>query len=151
MQDKSMETKTCTKCGLEKDIDEFSFKNKSSGRRQSSCKSCDNIYTKNHYNDNKEYYVEKAKKATQQKKEWIIDYKKSCVCNKCGESRWYLLDFHHSDRSIKDFGIAKKYKSVAFSLLKEEISKCIVLCSNCHRELHYFENQLENDDSSDIL
>lgn len=56
-------------------------------------------------------------------------------CEHCEYDKYLgALDFHHRDPSKKDFTIGdKKYK------LKdciEETKKCILICSNCHRELH---------------
>lgn len=57
-------------------------------------------------------------------------------CQHCGYDKCTrALEFHHLDPSQKDFGISKTLtKSVA--KLKEEVSKCILLCSNCHAEIH---------------
>jgi predicted HNH restriction endonuclease len=48
-----------------------------------------------------------------------------------------VLDFHH----IKDKreGIATLSRKGSLRLLKEELKKCIPVCSNCHREIHYKE------------
>ena len=54
-------------------------------------------------------------------------------CSKCGETRHWMLEFHH--QGDKEFGIARKIGG-RFSILQKEISKCICLCSNCHRETH---------------
>ena len=45
-----------------------------------------------------------------------------------------IFDFHHVDRSTKEFTIAKFRTN--FSKLKDELDKCILLCSNCHRLEH---------------
>lgn len=57
-------------------------------------------------------------------------------CEHCGESRFYVLDFHHDlEKYEKSFNISK-YRSYRISLLLEEIKKCKLLCSNCHRKHH---------------
>ncbi len=60
------------------------------------------------------------------------------VCAKCGESRTYMLDFHHNKPSEKVASISDlRDRRASIEKIKEEIAKCTVLCSNCHRELHY--------------
>ena len=71
---------------------------------------------------------------------FIEEYKNSCSCKKCGESRNYVLDFHHLNPEQKDFnlGDATKY---SLKKIKNELEKCIALCRNCHSEFHYFEKE----------
>lgn len=59
-------------------------------------------------------------------------------CKKCGESRLYLIQFHHIDPSTKAFCIGASATAKTEDVLAEEIKKCICLCSNCHDEFHYF-------------
>ena len=65
----------------------------------------------------------------------LIAYKGG-KCQMCGYDKCEReLEFHHLDPSEKDFGISKTLtRSVAS--LKEEVDKCILLCSNCHAEEH---------------
>ena len=44
------------------------------------------------------------------------------------------MDFHHIDPSTKEFNISGGTKAI--SKLKQEVDKCILVCSNCHREIH---------------
>lgn len=57
-----------------------------------------------------------------------------CKYDKCIAS----LCFHHIDPSKKDFTISHSY-GFGWARIKEEIDKCILLCNNCHCELHYNE------------
>lgn len=61
------------------------------------------------------------------------------ACLKCGETRQYLLDFHHMDKNTKDAGLANLISDSKVEKFFEEIQKCILLCSNCHREFHWLE------------
>lgn len=59
------------------------------------------------------------------------------VCSQCGYSECMdAMDFHHRDPSQKDFQIGANGIYRRFELLKPELDKCLLLCSNCHRELH---------------
>ena len=74
---------------------------------------------------------------TNNKKKAVEDLGGKCqICgyNKCIEA----LDFHHINPKDKTFNIATKM-GMSFEKLKPELDKCILLCSNCHRELHYLE------------
>lgn len=71
-----------------------------------------------------------------QKIQSVIDYKKTLSCKKCGENRFYLLEFHHRDPSQKDYAISDKIR-VDVNQLVSELEKCDALCANCHREWHY--------------
>lgn len=60
-------------------------------------------------------------------------------CLRCDENHPVALDFHHRDPSNKLFEISKMI-SAGYSVerIKEEIQKCDVLCSNCHRKEHFY-------------
>lgn len=73
------------------------------------------------------------------KKKAYIDSQKQC-CAKCGDTRVWVLDFHHKDRDEKEFTIGK-IKKGSLDLIQSEIDKCAVLCANCHREFHYLEKE----------
>lgn len=58
------------------------------------------------------------------------------VCQLCGynKCRW-AFDFHHKDAKTKSFGLGSRM-DLAYETLYEEALKCILLCANCHREVH---------------
>ena len=68
------------------------------------------------------------------KKKALVEYKGGkCQC--CGYSKCIeALEFHHLDPNIKSFTTSGKSKS--FNSLKREVDKCILVCSNCHKEIH---------------
>lgn len=56
-------------------------------------------------------------------------------CQNCGENNFYKLCLHHvNENKNKDFSHLTKKR---WSVIEEEIKNCILLCNNCHRELHY--------------
>lgn len=64
----------------------------------------------------------------------LVEYKdgKCIVCgyNRCIQS----LHFHHTDPREKDFTISGK--TLSLEKMKKEVDKCILVCSNCHTEIH---------------
>jgi hypothetical protein len=71
---------------------------------------------------------------------WLMEYKSHLKCELCPESHPATLDFHHKNPKEKDVNIARLVsdrKSIDY--IKSEIDKCRVLCSNCHRKLHWEE------------
>lgn len=58
-------------------------------------------------------------------------------CEKCGEKRLYLIQFHHIDPATKSFCIGANATSRQEDALEAEVKKCVCLCSNCHDEFHY--------------
>lgn len=77
---------------------------------------------------------QEIKKLRKQYKIDLVEYKggscENCGYNKCIEA----LEFHHTDPNKKDFSISNNFKSM--EKMKNEVDKCILLCSNCHREEH---------------
>jgi hypothetical protein len=57
-------------------------------------------------------------------------------CNRCGWSGDIAAyEFHHSDPSEKKFAIGSAANK-SWSVIKKEVEKCELLCSNCHRIEH---------------
>jgi predicted HNH restriction endonuclease len=69
-------------------------------------------------------------------KQKCVEYKGG-KCEKCGYDKYNgALDFHHIDPNEKDFTISH-VKAYSFDdKIKKELDKCILVCSNCHREIH---------------
>ena len=55
-----------------------------------------------------------------------------CGYDKCDAA----LEFHHTNPEDKKFGVTLRSFSRTAKSIKEEINKCILLCSNCHKEIH---------------
>jgi len=102
----------------------------------SRCKPC----AKKHNKQNWE-----SEKLVQENLKYVQDIKVNEGCKFCGYDKCPCsIDFHHIKRDEKNMNIsAMVYAQKPLELIKEEMEKCIVLCSNCHRELHYNET-LEN-------
>jgi len=63
-------------------------------------------------------------------------------CVHCGFDKWDCsLDFHHLDPKKKDSTFAN-LRGWSRVRIEKEMKKCILLCSNCHRAVHYREVKL---------
>jgi hypothetical protein len=47
-----------------------------------------------------------------------------------------VFEFHHWDAHDKEFGIATGGLDRAWDKIVAELEKCVMLCANCHREVH---------------
>lgn len=70
-------------------------------------------------------------------KRWVVEEKggKCTICgyNKCEEA----LELHHLDPSEKEFNISdRNLRYSDWPMIKKEIEKGVLVCSNCHREIH---------------
>lgn len=71
-------------------------------------------------------------------KEKLVEYKGG-KCERCGYDKCITaLEFHHIDPNEKEFSIGSK-DVLSFEKCKKEVDKCMLLCANCHREIHYEE------------
>jgi predicted transcriptional regulator len=69
-------------------------------------------------------------------KKLAIDYKGGS-CQRCGYNKCDgALEFHHLDPTKKDFSISSSGNTRAWEVIKKELDKCIMVCANCHREIH---------------
>lgn len=109
----------CSKCKENKEAEAF-YLNTDGSRKHSYCKECQ---TKNVL-DRQHLWKEKA-----------IAYKGGkCVC--CGYFKYHgALEFHHLNPDEKDYGLAAG-RLKKFETSKAELDKCILVCANCHREIH---------------
>ena len=58
-------------------------------------------------------------------------------CQICGYSKSIrALTFHHRNPEEKDFGLSDRGLTRSWEKTKAEIKKCVLLCSNCHAEVH---------------
>lgn len=103
--------KTCGKCRMEKPLTEFHRHSKRG--HQSSCKSCS---------------LEQGRD-----KRLKLQELKENPCTDCGGSfPHYVMEFDHRDPSQKEFTIGGNI-SKSWKAILGEISKCDLVCANCHR------------------
>jgi hypothetical protein len=64
----------------------------------------------------------------------MVEYK-GAACQLCGyDGCLPALDFHHLDPAKKSFRLAGAHTR-SWASLKEELDKCLLVCSNCHIEI----------------
>jgi transposase len=112
-------TKICISCGEEKYLSDY--RQSVGDRLQSYCKVCQNKYT-----------IQRRKII----KGKCVEYKggscEVCGYDKCKEA----LHFHHINPEDKSFGIAANGVNHSWEKIKKELDKCIMVCANCHAEIH---------------
>jgi 5-methylcytosine-specific restriction endonuclease McrA len=80
--------------------------------------------------------VRAVKKRRKKVREMAISHKGG-KCQSCGYNRCLdALEFHHLLKDEKSFGISAKGYTRSWKAIEKELEKCIMLCANCHRELH---------------
>lgn len=130
--------KICPKCETEKEDIEFYESKTQHDKLQTYCIICSNKRRSKYYLEHRDREIEKRILREKKNLEWYQGYKKTLKCSNCPESRWYTLDFHHTGDD-KEYNIGAMARKVSLETLQKEIDKCIVLCSNCHREHHHNE------------
>ena len=115
----------CKYCETEKPASEFELANIIKGKvyLRRKCKRC------------KQLQQNGRRLATRQ---WLRDLKQKLSCQHCGLQDHRVLEFHHL--GDKDFDIGY-YTGASRERILIEIAKCIPLCANCHRIVHYREPQ----------
>jgi len=87
---------------------------------------------------------DKAKKRRSRFKQKCVDYKGG-KCAICGYDKCLAaLDFHHVNPTLDDIRISKIFPFKFNVMIQKELDKCILLCSNCHREFHSGLTDLQN-------
>ena len=105
--------------------------------------------SRRHYEKHRERVIESAKKyskiARDRIRAYITTHLKTNPCVDCGETDAIVLEFDHV--TSKDFNISDAArKGVSMKKLRDEIAKCEVRCSNCHRRKTYERSGLTHKD-----
>ena len=80
---------------------------------------------------------DRVKARRKRTKEQLVAYKGG-KCEICGYDKCVgALEFHHLDATQKDFSISDSNVYRNLEALKSEVDKCVLVCANCHREIHY--------------
>lgn len=140
-----MAEKICRSCNTSKVFSEF---NKNSSRKDglsNKCKVCNKAYLREHYLNNKEYYVEKRRRNYKKYTKDFYSFLSGKSCKVCGIDDIRVLEFDHL--TDKSFNISAKIGSMPLHNLMREIDKCDILCANCHRiktaeQLNWFKSSL---------
>ena len=94
------------------------------------------------YKERRQYILKAVQRRREKVRLMTVSYKGG-RCQVCGYDRCIeALEFHHLDPTQKDFGISHKGYTRSWEKVKEEVDKCILLCANCHREVHAGKLQL---------
>lgn len=106
------------------------------------CKKHGNTLFKQYFYDNSIHWkcMKCQSEYVQKRREHIkllaLAYKgNKCQC--CGYNKCIsALEFHHIEPMQKEFAIGTNGYTRSWNKVKNELDKCILVCSNCHREIH---------------
>jgi hypothetical protein len=129
------ELRACGRCGQRKPAAEFAWRRKARGQRDNYCRPCRADYKRQHYSAHRERYVANAtqrkRTTSRERASLLVAFFRDRPCADCGESDPLVLEFDHL--AHKSFNIAKGIRDHSWQSVLDEISKCEVVCANCHR------------------
>ncbi len=133
-----MITRTCTKCGEEKDIEQFGWSIRGV-KRHSRCNKCRNEerseYYKRHKEHELEYKYDRQARKREEARRYVFDYLRNHPCVDCGESDPMVLTFDHVIGNKKMDISQMVNQGYSLGVLQEEIAKCEIRCANCHMRI----------------
>lgn len=67
-------------------------------------------------------------------------------CSKCGyKKNISALEFHHVNSYDKKFNVdLRTFSNHNIDIIRKELKKCVLVCSNCHQEIHNPHLDMEN-------
>lgn len=88
----------------------------------------------NSYRKNPSVQRELTKKSINRNREIVLNVLLNGNCIDCGETNILVLDFDHRDRTTKVGHVGEIMRlGCSVENLVNEINKCDIRCSNCHR------------------
>lgn len=106
---------------------------------KTSCAACRNKQqSKKWYKANKAEHAEKMRLRQQAAYVLITGYKLEHGCFRCGYRKSARsLHFHHTDASLKENTVSRLAgQGASTTRILQEMQKCVVVCANCHGEIH---------------
>ena len=98
------------------------------------CKPCMRKYSKAHYEANKERRIANVRAAKERLYAEIVSIKEASPCMDCNKKYpACVMDFDHRDPTMKIADVGTMIQKCNRPKLFEEIAKCDLVCSNCHR------------------
>lgn len=98
-------------------------------------------YSRKWYLKNRDRVIKQISVYRDRKRREWAEFKAKHSCTHCGFSHPAVMDFHHvirtNKRSVNKLATINNNVTEA---IKEATEKCIPLCSNCHRILHWEEH-----------
>lgn len=129
-----MQTKTCNKCGEEKDLSSFHPNKSCSFGVVGTCRVCTNKRVEVWGRKNRKRLNETANARNIRRKREAVNHFGD-RCHDCGGSyQDFQYDFHHLDPTKKDVNPSKALANNNWA----ELEKCVMVCANCHRARHHF-------------
>jgi len=118
-----------------KNAEQFAWRNRARGRRDTYCRTCRAEYKQEHYAKNRSRYIANAAarnaREHERRTQFLVDFLSRHPCVDCGEDDPIVLEFDHL--SDKVFNISTGVRDRAWAAVLEEMDKCEVVCANCHR------------------
>lgn len=106
-------------------------------------------YAKKHYRENKHLYLKSNQKRRNLLRDYVRTIKSTTPCTDCGNScPYYVMDFDHL--RDKENIIVKFVRDNNKAGLENELLKCEVVCSNCHRVRSYQRLQAKKHSAKNI-
>lgn len=126
--------KLCNHCNKTKPYSEFySRQRKTKISYGYYCISCHLEKMRANYKGDSDKYKDRAKTARKKFRKFVIAQKQK-PCADCGvQYPHYVMDFDHLEPSKKSFNVGT-WRNQSMEKVVEEIAKCELVCSNCHRE-----------------
>lgn len=124
--------KRCTICKLEKDLSEFGNNRGKADGLQAYCGSCQKEKDRKYYQTNKKKVRAKRQTRVEEIRQYIYEYLLENPCIDCGETDPVVLEFDHVRGKKKDI-VSRLLYHRSLKIITEEIKKCDVRCSNCHK------------------
>ena len=130
--------KNCCICQVEKPVSEFNKNKTRKDGLNTLCKQCSQERSKRYYKENTELHkknINRRKRIYLHRAKNIVNEFRRNGCSFCDEKCSVCIDAHHT--KDKEHSIANMVrKGYSVNNIKKELSKCVPLCSNCHRKLH---------------
>lgn len=131
-----LEYKKCKTCQQIKKKTLFYKAPSNNNKLRASCKDCEKLYQTKYQLEHRNSVLARMAKNRTAKKQKAVELKGN-QCQDCKQIfPLCVYDFHHLDGANKEHSLNTLWQK-AWTKILQELDKCILLCSNCHRQRHY--------------
>lgn len=133
--------KKCKMCARVLPLTEFSRKNADRETWNSYCRACQREYSRGHYARNQEKHNTRRyinqRRYVARNRQLMVEYLRDKPCVDCGLVDFVVMEFDHVKGTKSDDVSRMLQNGTRWQRILEEIAKCDIRCSNCHRRKTY--------------